>query len=1095
MKTISYKVSLETFKSRTPSVVPAISTVWYIPSLTTEKFRRYDDAKKYAEDRSCSTSLIVGNDEFVDFSTGNTTNLYDFNGNYGLIPSDIEIPSEYIDKITDYTDILINIPVLSSSSEVYTIERLSKKYINNNAVVGDEFYYIYDRNIYSIEWSEAYANTDFNSLVILSVKHKYLTYRTLKKWYLFFREYYDLLHDKNSKIEYSSAVEYCNINYPSFDSLTLSKYKEMDDLYESRGGNEFYEWICKNCFVKFIIPFEYVDGWGTNYLFLPEFMKQFGWMQKMCQYVNDGEEITELTEEDCSSYENCEECITYVRRGGLEMTNLMSEWYDELSIKDSYTSSASFTIPLLLESSIDDMGEMSIFSTGWNEKVDYHSTLSSNERMNGGTVVHSPYTYDDEGLRIYDKKSYIIKDSTNNKINITYKGYNTNQYKENYFESDDWEDYTYKYMSENPEEFVASVTSYTFDRSGNTVYEPTDSKMTESYSVKTFDNGVININGKPYEVFLRKYVVYHSNNDGSLLEGKVFVVNEDSDGNYYCVVNSKKYYAYQLKKTSGITQYFFDFDKKSDCYNGQSNSPMLPLGKNAYAKCIRYNGVTQFLTTSNYIDTNTKTTVNGTSNCAVIGYDDMNVRRFYPILYGYVDIDNVRYWIDKDRNISTYLEEKQTFFYQGGEDVDAEGFAVNSDDAIYAYLYGLGDFEADFRIYDIDKENNAIKVVYPYTIYNCEEVSGKCDSRLSLLKSKQLTYDDLGNEMSGYYGFEINEYESLFYDSYMTEIYRTNSKNTQPYNGCRLDLLYKVGNVSNLSKNEDLTIDDSTNYQIYDGNLLQTMRIYCVTDDGVEIPDTEVILDNDILSLDVEYTYVDSDNNSVTSSATIANTNVLKAIELSLENADASYAFSASTFTAKGGMSYQLRMDVTYYIGATLRQRISGDSETGLVLYGYELADEYDKGVKYEETFNVVDSLCTYYLYDNTSYALKYYDLQNINQREFTLDSYNAKKISNDATFSYKINIFGKDGDRIVPLNKEYSETEGLDVYNGLMASPVFRKPWQFGLSCQQNVNSGIYIDRGINRALDKHLKLQEIKSLNALEMYSNGSTFKINED
>jgi hypothetical protein len=42
-------------------------------------------------------------------------------------------------------------------------------------------------------------------------------------------------------------------------------------------------------------------------------------------------------------------------------------------------------------------------------------------------------------------------------------------------------------------------------------------------------------------------------------------------------------------------------------------------------------------------------------------------------------------------------------------------------------------------------------------------------------------------------------------------------------------------------------------------------------------------------------------------------------------------------------------------------------------------------------------------------------------------------------------------------------------------------------------VEADIYIDRGINAAFEKHLKLQEFRTMEALENYGNG-WFKINE-
>ena len=49
------------------------------------------------------------------------------------------------------------------------------------------------------------------------------------------------------------------------------------------------------------------------------------------------------------------------------------------------------------------------------------------------------------------------------------------------------------------------------------------------------------------------------------------------------------------------------------------------------------------------------------------------------------------------------------------------------------------------------------------------------------------------------------------------------------------------------------------------------------------------------------------------------------------------------------------------------------------------------------------------------------------------------------------------------------------------------------GISSLENIDSDIYIERGINAAFEKHLKLGEITSMEALEQYSNGY-FKIME-
>jgi hypothetical protein len=52
---------------------------------------------------------------------------------------------------------------------------------------------------------------------------------------------------------------------------------------------------------------------------------------------------------------------------------------------------------------------------------------------------------------------------------------------------------------------------------------------------------------------------------------------------------------------------------------------------------------------------------------------------------------------------------------------------------------------------------------------------------------------------------------------------------------------------------------------------------------------------------------------------------------------------------------------------------------------------------------------------------------------------------------------------------------------------PVFRQEYMLGSSIMQNIDADIYIDRGINAALDKHIKLGEVTSMEALENNSNG--------
>jgi hypothetical protein len=52
---------------------------------------------------------------------------------------------------------------------------------------------------------------------------------------------------------------------------------------------------------------------------------------------------------------------------------------------------------------------------------------------------------------------------------------------------------------------------------------------------------------------------------------------------------------------------------------------------------------------------------------------------------------------------------------------------------------------------------------------------------------------------------------------------------------------------------------------------------------------------------------------------------------------------------------------------------------------------------------------------------------------------------------------------------------------------PVFRQEYLLGSATMQKLDVDIYIERGTNAAFEKHLKLGEVTSMEALEQYSNG--------
>jgi hypothetical protein len=84
------------------------------------------------------------------------------------------------------------------------------------------------------------------------------------------------------------------------------------------------------------------------------------------------------------------------------------------------------------------------------------------------------------------------------------------------------------------------------------------------------------------------------------------------------------------------------------------------------------------------------------------------------------------------------------------------------------------------------------------------------------------------------------------------------------------------------------------------------------------------------------------------------------------------------------------------------------------------------------------------------------------------------------ADFRFNINIFSGNTDT-------FNSQQDMEEHNGMQVLPVFREEYRFGISSMENVDSDIYIDRGRSAAFERHLKLGEAVTMEALENYGNG--------
>lgn len=1078
MRQLFKKISLENCISRIPGILPALDKEWVINyGHLYKKYHSYSEAYNTATHGSIDLSNIEERMAFHDFSDNKVLSS-NTNGNYGLIVSDIEIPKEFLNKITDYTDYNVNIEIPQDEdydNEIYyLINPITKKALralktkcernvtdeNGTSKTKGQYYYIYNRNIYSIKIFDELWNSEIKDVISKSTLHKYLSYKTINEWYKSFNEYYLLLRSGKGKLVYKDALEYYEYEVELKTEENRLIYKHYDDIFKSHGGKEFYDWITTHCMPKFYINDYNSSGdtfyggvenyWGCKYLYYPEAIKWASWFSNKASKYKSYKKLS-----DCQDLENCCDCTEFFKRGGHKMNYKLHKWISSISKDHNATNSASLTFQISLSTSIDDIGEMSIFSNEYKERTDYSSQINDDIKIKGftgGTVTHRPIVTDESSGNIFvDDNVYMIKDDSNG-------GFIQNKFRENVFDKKQWVDYTSYYINKYPDEFTSNAKYYSFKNNGEIVFNPNSKKMVEKYKVHKVDDGFVVIDGDILPILKRKYVIYKGF-ENSMLNGLLFPVDETADGQYFTQINNKTYFA--VKRPDGY--YGFNFKTPTNCSNeAEHDCKVEPIG-NEKVETLFYKN-TLYLVKENIVEV-----------------ENGGVKHRYPKLNGYVDIDFNRYYVsgrslvqfDKVLYDETKIEETPIDVYKPAEN----GWIVN--DRYPTVRRGYAE------------------ILYPYEVYRCDTVSGNSESKLALLKQKEVLTDDFGNEMPGFYSYKKDPLKEEKFVKGFKEENRGNSKYMQPYNGCQLDFLYKVGNVSNLSKNDFLTLENSEYNQYFDGNLLQSMRLF-FTVDGVPYTDGEVLLANemetsiktDVLGAikqcsDKVYEYISK-------LKTDDGSNVAKYVEgVTDENKYQSYINGLSYLNVKTPV-LKLFCEFTYYVGAILKQKVI--KENDLISYdGFILSPNMNHGVKYVEVDELVNNIYPYSLLNGTKFYVKAFDIIQ-NEKKVVLNDFNNQVATvKVADFIMPIRLFKKGKNGSVEISQEEFKTKlGFNQLNNLMVAPVFRKEFQFGISIPQKTKSDIYIDRGINKAFDKHLRLQEIKTMSALEQYQNGAIFNI---
>ena len=874
-----------------------------------------------------------------------------------------------------------------------------------------------------------------------------MSFETIRKWYHFFNEYYRLLNSGHCGVVYKNAVSYyeTEINSPYDGELEYGTdrdyYVDLDAEYKRRGGKDFYDWICTYVIPTYTISKEYKDYWHTSKLFYSDVIKWISWFEEREPYESDAtfSAATDIDTEhwNCKNdnISDCCDCDEYFKRGGKREHDRMVKWYGLIqynikNLKQIITDNLQYYIPSIccnveIMNSLDNLGQYSILSPNYEIGVDYRTTdFGGHENTNSGTTVID----EDKNVKILNESGAGFCFSSD--------------YMEKIYDEEAWDDYTLYYIDGNKEDFISSAyTYYAFDNDNKmyTGISETDviSAMSsgDTYEL-TYINSVL-IGDILYPIEKSEYGVYEKTNP--ILGGLTFFVKrEDETNTPYTLINGRKIYGTSYLTTDNGLVYYFPFFKNEDNI-ANDNEGCHDEPKKFDIK--EYKIFNKKPNTSSNSGETTYILYNGKMYSGISESSDTVV------------IDGYAY-----PRISAYTYDK-------------------NDDILYVCSSGICDSTLEV-VTTCTKEGNIISaytqdgnvihgtdvMLSGVTVYKTEELTGYTISRLNELEITNKLSDDVGDNINGLYNESCKEINKL-----------TSSELTysQPPIYSSLEPLYQVGNTSliyrfKLTKEKESEISNNTNYFV--GNIITNMKFYYKDVSGNIIEDTVVEC---------------NDNVSSSLSAITLSTTKKEKIEETGGTVISSYTtdegYEEEIYSPIIIFDDNIYCDIKYYIGATLKLFKENESSSPK----FSLSEK-NYGVEYNETVQFIKTQTFYKLKmeldEKEIYPKERYYTVNLSHKYpiYTYELMQNNRNDDDvplAEFKTLINLYNKD-------EFAYDGYDDMDTMNGMIVSPIYKEEYNIGMASSENVESDIYIDRGINSAFERHLKLGEVTSIESLEQY-----------
>jgi hypothetical protein len=855
-----------------------------------------------------------------------------------------------------------------------------------------------------------------------------LSWERISDWYHFFTDYYHLLNDwGHCGIKYTAATEYyayeSKNGYADQMIYGTEKYKYQE--LDDLFAERGGETMY-NYICENLVPS--VD--------IPSEYKDYWHVSKLfypdivkwkAWFTPRAALYGDIELADCKGKEDCCDCTEYVNRGGKTMSDLLNTIYNGIQgrIKALKTCEPYMMTDVSLQVSLDDLGEFSIFSKDYELGVDYRvaSGYGATENTEYGTVV----AIDGKAMKLTSGSGFTFDPKFMEKI------YDDKAWVHNSGDAIIENDITWK---------CENCGHIWFDDTTPTKCPKCESEDIHKIAEEDVYTRYYQLEGRP-----TGYYGFNQNNERIVGSSETYV--RDSIEEKYPVETLNVMYIDDILyniESEEFGYYNNDPDRMYFVYREEyTQTPFTSInGKKIYGDA-KPQSVDKYFYFPFFTTGEKGKDVTQRGDCGRLVFngdkykwfprqrgDDTELKEFITYEGTTILLENV---VNGTRLRGRFLT-PDGLFYVGADKVENvyPVYTVDEDNWLEA---------TDEYVYD-EATNTAEKVSDKNTfipVYNMSCITGKSASKLYELRVNNMLTDDTGEVIPGRYDV-------------------SGRTNQQPSEGDVLDLIYEVGNTNRIVP------FSGAGENFYFGDIITSMKFFYKYRQG------------DICEESVVKVSID-DNNSIKTSLSAINEST-SAITAIIASEDNNMLFEPDIYC-----------EIEYLIGTTLSGQTKTETKDGVELVvgtKYGVADTssgYSNGVHYTEVVKFVKTEYQYKL----STAIPGQIPMTVNKPTshklcYPVICYMLKQEETDI-----VSFFGnKYSYALADFKMCFPPYSGWTGYEELLEIfPVFRQEYMMGSATKQNIDVDIYIDRGINAAYEKHLKLGEVTSMEALQQYTNG--------